>query len=394
MKQKICFLMKNPFTLGGEQRVVSVLSNILINHGFSVTILCTDSFVANYDLYQLNRKVKVEQLNITGHLLYKIVNLFYKIIRFVNRKTNLLKRNYGILNVIYCNKWLKKNLIKTIGRNHYNYVIGVGGTYTLFVASIKKMVNCKVIGWQHSSYEAYFLTKDNCSWHQDVLFEKSLSQLDQYIVLTNYDKEKIDSRFSIQSRVIPNPKSFESAIVSNLDHKSFVAMGRFEYVKAFEDLIDSFYIFSKKNADWNLYIYGNGSYKERYINKIKQYHLENRVFIKNYTNDVKKVLLDASIYLLSSRWEGFPMSVLEAMEMGLPVISYDISAAKEIITNNSGILVPSRDIQKYADAMSKLVNNPNLLQKMGECAKINVGKYSYNTIYEIWYSMFMELDSK
>lgn len=386
MKKKICFLMKNPFTLGGEQRVVSVIANILTNKNFDVTILCTDKFVANYDMYELDRKVEVHQLNITNNLFYKILNNFYKIIRYINKKTNIMKNNDKLLNTIYCNKFLRKSLANTIN-NSYDYVIGVGGTYTLLVASIKNMINCKVIGWQHSSYDAYFLTKDNCSWHQDILFEKYLNKLDKYIVLTNYDKEKMDKRFDINSIVINNPKSFESDIVSNLGNKKFIAMGRFVYVKAFEDLIEAFNLFSKKNNDWNLYIYGDGPYKDKYIELIEQYNLENRIFIENYTDDVKKVLLDSSIYLLSSRWEGFPMVVLEAMEMGLPVISYDISASKEIIINNSGILVRSRNIEEYADAMLNLANNPDLLKEMGKCAKINSENYSYEKIGNQWFEL-------
>lgn len=380
--------MKNPFTLGGEQRVVSVISNVLTNKDFDVTILCTDNFVANYDMYKLDSRVKVFQLNTTNKLSYKILNNFYKIIRYINKKTNILKNNEKLLDVIYCNKLLKKDLTKTIINSGYDYVIGVGGTYTLLVASIKDMINCKVIGWQHSSYDAYFLTKDNYSWHQDILFEKYLNKLDKYIVLTNYDKEKVDKRFNINSIVINNPKSFESDIVSNLDNKRFVAMGRFVYVKAFEDLIEAFNLFSKKNNDWTLYIYGDGPYKDKYINLIKKYNLENRIFIENYTDDVKKVLLDSSMYLLSSRWEGFGMVLLEAMEMGLPVISFDIPSSKEIIKNNSGILVRSRNIDEYADAMLKLVNNPILLKEMGKTAKMNVDKYSHVAIGEEWISMF------
>lgn len=106
------------------------------------------------------------------------------------------------------------------------------------------------------------------------------------------------------------------------------------YVKGYDLLIQAFSIFAQKNKDWTLTIVGEGKEKNKILKLVKKLKLEDRVKIDKFTKNIKKYMLNSSIYLLTSRWEGMPMTVLEAYEMGLPVISFDIDAMKEL-TNDT-----------------------------------------------------------
>lgn len=329
---KIAFVMPTPFDLGGEQRVTSIISNLLVEEGNEVSIICTNAKVKeDRSIYNLNPNVKILYVN-EKNKKENYIALFYKILSQINKRTRIFKNNINILEKVYINREINtiKFLLQVINENNYDFVIGVGAKYSLLLTFLKSKISSKIIGWQHSSYEAYFQTKRINYWHEDVIFKKQLRLLDKYIVLTQLDKEKIDKNFNIQSVVINNPKSFISNEISNLTKKNFLAAGRFNYVKGYDLLVQAFGIFAQRNKEWTLTIIGEGEEKDKIVRLVKQLNLENRVKIDGFTKNIKKYMLNSSVYLLTSRWEGMPMVVLEAYEMGLPVISFDIDAMKEL----------------------------------------------------------------
>lgn len=391
---KIAFVMPTPFDLGGEQRVTSIISNILIEQGNDVTIICTNSKVdKDYNIYNLNKKVTIIYTK-GKNIKEKCISLIFKALSQVNKKTNLLKKNTKLLEKIYLNrdKYLIKDLSKLINKNKYDYVIGVGGKYSLLLTFLKNEIESKIIGWQHSCYDAYFNTKGRYYWHEDRVFKERISMLDKYIVLTESDKNKIDKNFSIESIVINNPKSFISDEVSRLNSKNFLAAGRFVYVKGYDLLIEAFSAFAKKNKDWTLTIVGEGEEKSKILELIKKYELQDRVKIEGFTNDIKKYMLNASAYLLSSRWEGMPMTILEAYEMGLPIISFNIDAIKELTKDiETGVIVEKYDTAKFAEAMLRMAENESYRKELGKNAKIKSNDFSYERIGEKWKTMLDSL---
>lgn len=384
---KIAFVMPTPFDLGGEQRVTSMISNILVEAGNDVTIICTNSKVKkDYSIYNLNEKVKIINIK-EENKKAKLIALIFRVLSQINKKTNILKRNTKILEKIYINrdKNTLKNLKEIINENKYEYVIGVGGKYSLLLTFLKQEISSKIIGWQHSCYDAYFNTKGRYYWHEDSIYKKRLPMLDKYVVLTESDKNKIDENFLMQSVVINNPKSFVSNEVSDLTCKNFLAAGRFVYVKGFDLLVEAFSIFAKENKDWKLTIVGEGQEKEKIKELVKKHELQDRVNIEGFTSDIKKYMLNSSAYVLSSRWEGMPMAILEAYEMGLPVISYDIDAMKELTKNiETGIIVDKYNIQNFANAMLKIAQDESYRKKMGENARKKSKDFSYERIGQEW----------
>ena len=139
-------------------------------------------------------------------------------------------------------------------------------------------------------------------------------------------------------------------------------------------------------------IIGCGSEQKKLEKRIREYKLENKIKILPFTNNVKAELLSSSIYVLTSRSEGLPLVVIEAMECGLPIVSFDIPASKEIISNRvDGILVPQGDIQEFANQLSKLMYDYERRKAYGQNAKNNAARYHINNISSQWEKLFRSI---
>lgn len=111
-----------------------------------------------------------------------------------------------------------------------------------------------------------------------------------------------------------------------------MAVGRFSHQhKGFDLLIEAFHIFAEENKDWTLDIVGEGVEEPMYHKLIKEYQLEERITIHPFTNHIQKFYGEAQVYILSSRWEGMPLVLMEAMSHGLPIISSNLPICEEIM---------------------------------------------------------------
>ncbi|MBC2580561.1 glycosyltransferase family 4 protein [Clostridium sp. DJ247] len=392
---KICFIMNNIFTLGGVQRVVSVLANELSKE-HEIDILCiSKENKTNRALYNLDAKINVEfnyKLNKTN-ILSKVLG---KIVKDINKKTGILNKEkyYEKLNSIYFPDKVKKNFTKYLNDKQYDIVIGVEGLFSILLGSIKENLNSKVLGWQHNSYDAYLRNTNRYFWNLDILFDKYITRLDKYIVLTDNDKITFKKEKNIECDVIYNPLSFESNEKSTCSKKNILFVGRLvEQQKGLDLLIQAFNKVCLKNKDWILKIVGDGSDKEKLEQLIEGLKLTERVKIEPPTNNIKEYYLDSSIFVSSSRWEGFGLVITEAMECGLPVVAFANSGPREIITKNyeNGILVPCEDVDSLANAILDLINNEEKRKKISKLAIERAKDFSLSKISKTWNDIFNAL---
>ena len=393
---RICFITGDAFSLGGVQRVLSVVASELSKE-HDVEIICTQNTKINRSMYGLDNKVIVR---IQKDILLKkniLTKIYCKIGRKLNTTTNLFNNRYmsGLLENFYFPKEIKTNMVKLLNSKNYDIVIGVEGELSLLLGSIANRINAKTIGWQHNSYEAYLKNINRYYWKQDALFERLIPRLSKYIVLTSHDKNMFKKNNKIDSEVIFNPRSFKSIEKSSVNKKQFLAAGRFNYQKGFDLLIEAFNIFSRSDKEWSLVIVGEGEEQENLINLIKKYKLENRIKIERFTDNIKEYFLSSSVLLLSSRWEGMPMIALESLELGVPIIAYDITAVNQIIKNNiHGLIVPKFDIVEYANSMRICANSYDLREKMSaECIKRS-REFDIEEIARKWDNLFQSLSNK
>lgn len=353
---KICMVVSSVFSMGGEQRVTSVIANELAKNNEIIIYTMDNEADRKKNPYHLNEKIEIRY---TKQPQFGLLNrILRRTIREMNEKTSLLykkKAFYKLLEYAYFQKAWQKQLVTELSGEVYDVIVGVSGGNSLRLGLIAEQLNCKTVGWEHNAYEAYFKTPGYYFWHMDQLFGESVRHLDSCVVLNQYISDRYKEAFQVDCDVIYNPRSFVSDVKSELKNKTFVACGRLTYQKGFDLLIESFAEFAKKNTEWNLVLVGDGEQRGELEEAIRRHQLEERVKITGYTTEVRRYLQEASAYLLSSRWEGFPMVLTEAFEMGLPVVAYDITAVQPLVTEGvEGILAKSYDTKEFAEKMLKM----------------------------------------
>lgn len=391
---KICFWVSHVATVGGVQRVTSVIANELSKF-YDITILTNDNDKElEKNIYNLEERVNVvkQSDNFNKALEIPIVN---KVLKRLNKITGIFnnEKYCKLGEKIYFPNKAKRAVINYFNKKEYDVIVAVQGYNAILLASVASELKAKCIGWQHNSFDAYFRTKNEYFWNQDFLFKKYLKYLNEYITLNEIDSAKINKAFGIKSKYIYNPKSFSTEYKSSSSEKRFLAAGRFCRAKGFDRLIEAAKIFVETEKEWKIYLVGDGGEKEKLENKIKEYRLEDYFILPGYTDDIQSYMKKSSVLLLPSRWEGMPMIVLEALEMGLPTIAFNISAVKPLISDGKeGIVVESKDgIKAYANAMIDVAKDRNRLIQMSDNAKKKAMLFSIDNIIPEWCDLINEL---
>lgn len=387
---KVCFLYESVFTLGGIQRCITTLANYLVKQGHDVSVICTNTKIQiNREIYGLDKNIKVIFTK-KRSIIRKIINKGLQLINKVNYKTGILKNNIKIIDFIYYYSF-GKYIQEIVDKEKYDVLIGSGVKY-IKVSSLIKGNNMIKIGWQHSSYDSYYNSKNRIFWNQDASVKKMFEDLDAYVVLTLDDKMRLKNIKDLNSYVIYNPIGFKQKEKSKLENKKFIALGRLSKVKGFDTLINNFKEFNKVNKEWTLDIVGDGKEKENLQKQINEYNLCDFIKILPRTNNVKQLYQEASIYCMSSRVEGWGLVILEAMESGLPVITYEMPCIREILKNgNEGMMIENRDGKKYVETMLELANSFDKRKEIANKATERAKDFNVENIGKQWEKLFKEL---
>jgi glycosyltransferase involved in cell wall biosynthesis len=151
--------------------------------------------------------------------------------------------------------------------------------------------------------------------------------------------------------VIYNPLTLKPGNISLGKSRRFLTIGRFTPLhKGIDLLIEAFHLFAQKNLDWQLDIVGEGQQEKTYRTLINSYQLENRITIHPFTNQIQDYYSKAQVYVLSSRWEGMPLVLVEAMSHGLPIVTSDLPVCQEIL-DNFGMYFQNGNVQNLAQRL-------------------------------------------
>lgn len=215
---------------------------------------------------------------------------------------------------------------------------------------------------------------------------------DKLVVLTESAKKYYTNRLIFHTYVIPNALSFETDERSNVFAKKIIAIGRLERVKRFDLLIEAFSKIAYKNPDWTLELVGDGTQKIPLQEMVSSHRLENQIHFWGYQRNVQELMLGASFCVISSEYEGFSLVALEALECGLPLLSVDLPAIREIVGQyNAALFVPQGRADELANKMQQLIDHPKELQILAGKAKKCAENYHISLVSKYWESLFEEL---
>lgn len=223
--------------------------------------------------------------------------------------------------------------------------------------------------------------------------ERMVRKFDKFVVLSQEDKGYWGAMPNLC--VIPNAALRMSDTYAEGDQKRVIAVGRLDYQKGFDRLIEAWRIVqqNKAYADWYLDIFGQGEWKEMLQARINNYGLQNTVKLNAPTKQIGKEYVESSIFVSSSNYEGFGMVMVESMACGLPAVSFDYKCGpKDIIRHGeNGLLVKNGDIQGLAEAMMKLMGDEALRRRMSVEARKVTETYSEEVVMKQWILLFERL---
>gem|GEM_PF-3500734 len=219
-------------------------------------------------------------------------------------------------------------------------------------------------------------------------------KVDKYVALTHKDLEFFKGPKN-KIEVIPNPVYIQAKPADVTNSKIVVSTGRLHFEKNYEFLINAFSIVHSHYPDWQLHIYGDGDQYESLNELISKLHLSDAVKMKGRTADVASALASGSIFALSSRCEGFPLSVIEAMACGLPVVVTEVNGNHEIIDGNDvGFIVPQGELDQFAKHLIFLIENPQKRIELGEKAIIRSRDFDLKSIIDRQEAMIEQVVSE
>ncbi|MFI6600964.1 glycosyltransferase family 4 protein [Nonomuraea sp. NPDC050536] len=192
---------------------------------------------------------------------------------------------------------------------------------------------------------------------------------------------------------IPNAVPPMTGGQAKLESKVVVAVGRMTRIKGFHRLITAWEQVAKAHPDWTLRIYGAGPQEENLANQVIEAGLQGKVELPGATNDVGAALEQASIFVLSSRHEGFPMTILEAMGKGLAIVSFNSPhGPKEMISDEvDGLLVKPRTNDNLAAAIIRVIEDEQLRRHLAANALETARTYHVDVIGDQWEALMDEL---
>ncbi|MGP3634953.1 glycosyltransferase [Streptomyces sp. 24-1644] len=246
----------------------------------------------------------------------------------------------------------------------------------------------RVIGMSHESYD-YSRASHRYRW-----IKNHYSTLDRWLVLTEEDADIWAGDGMNNVGFMPNALAGLPEVPSPRTGRSVASIGRLSDQKGIDMLLDTWALVAPQRPDWRLSVYGAGEDEAELKGRCTELGLDGSVEWKGRTDDVPGALADASVFVQSSRGEGFPLALMEAMASAVPCAAFDCApGVREIVRDGEdGLLAPAGDIGALADRLLRLTGNPRMRDAMGERARTNVRRFSEAEIVRRWEELFAFLE--
>ncbi|ELW9271135.1 glycosyltransferase family 4 protein [Acinetobacter baumannii] len=335
--KKVYFLINSLSNRSGTERVACQLANIFSDNGFEIIFLNRDTAKEGVS-FKLKDNIKVISFD---NSLFTMA----KQLRKLESSDILLIHNMGKL--------------------------------TCFALMLQ--LKCKLVSLEHGP----FFAKTNLIKFLNKFFYNKLKCI---VTITEKDKLNYKNLFpNMKVESIYNISPFENiGNKYNISSKRIIAVGRLAEEKNFISLVEAWSLIEHKYKDWSLNIYGDGDQYNILSNLISTYSLK-RISLFPNTQDISTIYKESSFLVLSSKFEGLGMVLIEAQSFGLPTVAFDCPyGPSEIITKESGILVDNQNIEELALAIEKLINSPNIRAEMSSKALLASQRFRSSQIFLQW----------
>lgn len=346
---RICFL--GGFTGGGTERAAFLLANEL-SRSHEVFLLSTSSKEPSFPIHGPS----FSHLNQSG-----VPDAIRKIRRF-----------------------LKRNCIDVL--------IALEALGGITAVPATRFMKCKLIVWEHANY---YQTQGSKYTHFMRRLEMRLA--DAYVVLTKRDEKNFRTHFRhIRTKLVQIYNIAELSNASSFDpgSKTIISAGHVNAIKNFSIIPEIAQSAFAEHPDWKWKIYGSvAEDAEKLAANIKKFHMEDKVLFCGRCEDMGRAYREASIYVMTSLQEGFPMVLLEARTHGLPIVSFDIETGPDEIVEDgiNGFLVKPYDKEAMAQKIEQLIRDDMLQKSFSERAQIGLEQWKAEKIADKWEKLLREL---
>ena len=364
---KLVYIVNRIDGPGGLERVLSIKASLLADqYNYDVHIVTLNQ--KGKDLfYQFSDKITYHNIDASGN---KFSQFFYYI---KGMRKVIAKINPDIISV--CDDGFK-------------------GFFVPFFLNKP----CPMIYERHVSINATVKPNDSLlgkliSYLKIKLIHFGAEKYDRFVVLT---KGNVNEWELNNLEVISNPLSFYPKELSNLTNKKVLAVGKQSFQKGYDRLLQSWKLVVDKNPDWELDIFGTIDPNQKLDELCKELNISRNVNFYQPVKDIANKYKEASIYVMSSRYEGFGMVLIEAMAYGVPCISFDCPfGPSDIIEDNiNGYLVKNNDVITFGNKINYLIENVENRKQKGTNARVSVTKFQPVVIVGKWNHLFKSLKNQ
>jgi GalNAc-alpha-(1->4)-GalNAc-alpha-(1->3)-diNAcBac-PP-undecaprenol alpha-1,4-N-acetyl-D-galactosaminyltransferase len=343
---------------GGAERVMSIVANYWVSHGWDVTLVMLVA-PTKPPFYPLDPRIKLKSLDIAGD------------------SANLL--------AAIGNTWQRvKVLRQAIIASQPDVVIGFMNSVNVYTIIACAKLNIPTIVSEHIYPGS---TDANKIWQ--LIMKLTYRYADLVTVLTQNAVPFYPATKGYRTIVMPNPVTAPDPVVATarlVPAPSLISIGRLHPQKGFDLLIKAFARIQAKYPDWQITILGEGAMRSELEDLRSQLQLTDRVHLPGLVANVPEYLHQADIFVMPSRFEGFPMALCEAMACGLPVLSADcLSGPRDIIEDGvNGVLVATEDIDALAAGLDALMSDPAKRQQLAQNAPQILDRFGVERVMGIW----------
>lgn len=350
-EMKISFLIQDNTTIGGTERTTCCLANQMARQGHQVSIVSIFG-VNGRCAFDLEDSVKFEILSDVRYGL----------------KMSALRRGFEMVKVV--RKVKKSQLLRDAD-------VIIAQKFFAAIAAVSARYRAKLIVGDHFPYAKY---KQPVRWLRDRIYGMAKT----VVVLTSDYKKQFQAAGIENVVVIPNMISIKE-VQHEEKSREIIAVGRLAEEKGFDTLITAFAKVADRLDDWKLKIYGGGDKMPQLKNQIDAVEMTGKIETMGEVSDIEAVYANAAFGVMPSRFEGFPMVLLEAAAAGLPMVAFDCpTGPREILGLGGGLLVENQNVEVLAGAIVKMAGDAELREKLSAETSVIRETYSPEKICRQW----------